>query len=190
MKKIWISLGRDVAWGVLLPLLQQVAKTAWQSWEYPYFDTVGNPSPPPFEKSCLHPCRSDGYTGLKELNPFSLPGISFGGVFSIAVHMPDILTGSPVRCGRLSLVSNCHKWLVPVGSGLNLLLVHGASRSCSKPVALPPSGYSIPLSFCRKSWWDGGKAEIKSMRYFGAEYFKQFKVIKRILNSICWRVGG
>ena len=48
----------------------------------------------------------------------------------------------------------------------------------------------IPLLFRRKSLQDGGKTEIKSMRYLGAEPWSTLKVIKRILNSIHRRTGN
>lgn len=52
--------------------------------------------------------------------------------------------------------------------------------------------------FPRKWYWDGGKTEIKSIRYLGAKRWSTLKVIRRILNSIrtcrlignrwnCWR---
>ena len=46
----------------------------------------------------------------------------------------------------------------------------------------------IPLLFRRKSYRDGGKTEIKSMRYLGAEPRSILKVIKRILNSMRRRI--
>ena len=48
----------------------------------------------------------------------------------------------------------------------------------------------IPLLVRRKSKRNGGKTEIESMRYLGAEPWSTLKVIKRILNSIRGRIGN
>ena len=48
----------------------------------------------------------------------------------------------------------------------------------------------IPLIFRRYSLRDGGKTEIESMRYLGAEPWSTLKVIKKILLSIRRRIGN